>query len=434
MAKKLTKSKAKEILHDKSVHGKPLTDKQRKFFGAVASGLIPYAENGIEGTMGGLTDVGFNYNGAWGGTMQMGGSLPGAVGFTYARTNSPAPSNGKYAKKTKASAQNGEEMRYYQEGLDFKPKTISKDGGWLSKYDDGGIIEDDMGQWAHPGEITKINSNQITMQGVDYPVLGISDTGDTQLMQPGEDYSFEGSSVTEIPMAQNGIKSKPVQKTGLEKFFDKGFEIGDDIKEGFQNIVETITPQVSKEWLFKKYRPVDYPSIGTAISNLIEHGNEPIGRDAQGDLNVGEEAWSKALGLPTKQKYIVPSKYRPTTSKDPNAQYFALNNIIDQDKIIAEARKRGLQPGAKYQIEGLAPYIKKGVMDEDYFGMIDPLQNFQISVDPEGKYISLYDKYDFNSGLLNAQIKPFEFYDRFYLPKTKSTVKKENGGWLNKYE
>ena len=98
----------------------------------------PEAENGIEGTMGGLTDQGFNYNGAWGGTMQMGGSLPGAVGFSYARTQSPAPNNGKYAKKTKASAQNGQEMKYYQEGLDWKPKTISRDGTILDKFQDGG--------------------------------------------------------------------------------------------------------------------------------------------------------------------------------------------------------------------------------------------------------------------------------------------------------
>lgn len=164
----------------------------------------PEAENGIEGTMGGLTDQGFNYNGAWGGTMQMGGSLPGAVGFSYARTQSPAPSKGKYAKKTMASAQNGEEMKFYQEGLDWKPKSISRDGGWLSKFEEGGIIEDDRGQWEYPGEITKINSNQITMQGVDYPVLGISDTGDTQMMQPGQDYTYEGKSVTEYPMAQGG--------------------------------------------------------------------------------------------------------------------------------------------------------------------------------------------------------------------------------------
>lgn len=79
-----------------------------------------------------------------------------------------------------------------------------KDGGWLSKYENGGVIEDDRGQWAYPGEITKINSNNITMKGVNYPVLGISDTGDKKMMQPGKDYKFDGNSVTEYPMAKDG--------------------------------------------------------------------------------------------------------------------------------------------------------------------------------------------------------------------------------------
>lgn len=71
-------------------------------------------------------------------------------------------------------------------------------------YREGGVIKDDRGQWAHPGEITEIGSNDITMQGVDYPVLGISDTGDTQMMYPDQDYKFDGEKVTEFPMAQNG--------------------------------------------------------------------------------------------------------------------------------------------------------------------------------------------------------------------------------------
>ncbi len=256
---------------------------------------------------------------AWGGQFQMGGSMPGAVGFTYARTGG-IPSNGPYAKKTKASAQdgiglsfisdpklrntlegnksellqpgdyrlpegrmsgsiypssevsrsiggeqgepaylipsfkygaplqdyvgeynrtgqylggpfktwqeadtfgelrhqyidkkyetlpspiktwgdgfqNGGEMKFYQEGLDWKPKSISKNGS---------VIKDDMGQWAHPGEITEIGSNQITMQGVPYPVLGISDTGDTQMMYPNEEYQYDGSSVIEYPIMKEG--------------------------------------------------------------------------------------------------------------------------------------------------------------------------------------------------------------------------------------
>ena len=84
-------------------------------------------------------------------------------------------------------------------------KNKNRNGGWLSKYENGGVIEDDRGQWAHPGEVTKINSNNITMKGVNYPVLGVSDTGDTKMMQPGVDnYKYDGNSVTEYPMAKDG--------------------------------------------------------------------------------------------------------------------------------------------------------------------------------------------------------------------------------------
>ena len=82
----------------------------------------------------GYNTKGRNYSPAWGGQFAMGGSLPGAVGFTYARTQDPAPSNGKYAKKTKASAQNGQEMKFYQEGLDFTPKTISQNGLLMDRF------------------------------------------------------------------------------------------------------------------------------------------------------------------------------------------------------------------------------------------------------------------------------------------------------------
>lgn len=140
-------------------------------------------------------------NPAWGGQFQMGGSLPGAVGFNYARIG--APSNGKYAKKTLSSAANGKEMQYYREGLDWKPKSISEDGS---------VIKDDMGQWKYPGQITEIGSNQITMEGVPYDVLGVSNTGDVKLMKPGKNYKFKGKKVTEFPMAKNGI-NKQDQKT-----------------------------------------------------------------------------------------------------------------------------------------------------------------------------------------------------------------------------
>ena len=88
--------------------------------------------------------------------------------------------------------------------IDSKSINYDPDGNIIPNMQTGGVIEDDRGQWAYPGEITKINSNNITMQGVPYPVLGISDTGDMQLMQPEGEYKFKGNNVTEFPMAQKG--------------------------------------------------------------------------------------------------------------------------------------------------------------------------------------------------------------------------------------
>jgi len=76
----------------------------------------------------------------------------------------------------------------------------------------GGIIQDNMGQLKHPGKITKINSPNITMKGVGFPVLGVSDIGDTKMMLPNQDYTFDGNSVTEFPLAKSGIHINPKNK------------------------------------------------------------------------------------------------------------------------------------------------------------------------------------------------------------------------------
>lgn len=57
-----------------------------------------------------------------------------------------------------------------------------------------------LGQWQYPHQITTIPSNNITMKGVDYPVIGVSDTGDTKYMLPNMDYLFDGNYVTEYPI------------------------------------------------------------------------------------------------------------------------------------------------------------------------------------------------------------------------------------------
>ena len=45
-----------------------------------------------------------------------------------------------------------------------------------------------------------IPSRNITMKDVDFPVLGIDNLGNSQMMYPEEDYTFEGNEVLEMPM------------------------------------------------------------------------------------------------------------------------------------------------------------------------------------------------------------------------------------------
>lgn len=69
----------------------------------------------------------------------------------------------------------------------------------------GGPILDPRGQWAYPGQVTRIPSPNITMQGVPYPVFGVGSNGQQQMMYPGQDYDFNDAQyVDEYPMMRNG--------------------------------------------------------------------------------------------------------------------------------------------------------------------------------------------------------------------------------------
>jgi hypothetical protein len=85
----------------------------------------------------------------------------------------------------------------------------SKQPKQLSKPKD--MILDPMGQWKHPGENTRIPSNNITMEGVPYPVLAKPNVGQPVMMQPGAHYTFPGADyVDEFPkFAGGGTQEDP---------------------------------------------------------------------------------------------------------------------------------------------------------------------------------------------------------------------------------
>jgi hypothetical protein len=62
------------------------------------------------------------------------------------------------------------------------------------------------------------------------PILGISNTNDMKLMIPGQNYKFDGTFVTEIPMAKNG-GTKKVKIQSLSKPPKKGLTWGEYLKK-----------------------------------------------------------------------------------------------------------------------------------------------------------------------------------------------------------
>jgi hypothetical protein len=316
--------------------------------------------------------------------------------------------------------QNGGEMKYYQEGLDWKPKTISANGSSISGE------EDDI-------EKRIINYNN----------------------------SPEGKRAHNVTTKVDEIKqSGPRSKEDLAEIGSKaiyhsemaGLKSLDFLASTALNTVFPPYLMDKPEWLrketFKAYRPTSYPDAKKAIENF-RHNINPE-RDDQGNLDISEEAWSKALALGEKPNYIVPSKYKPANAKDPNAKYYTLKpGIIDQQKIIDFVRspeyqknKRKAKDNKTYVMEVPAMH---GFINDDYlkyrdknkltdYSQIDPIQGFQIynGWDPVKKknYAAIYDKYDFDASTVNSMIKPYEFYDKFYY-KDGGPIKDDRGQWAH---
>jgi hypothetical protein len=257
--------------------------------------------------------------------LAMGGSIPGAVGFSYARTNDPAPSNGPYAKKTMASAQNG---------------------GWLDQYKEGGVIKDDLGQWAHPGEITEIGSNQITMQGVPYPVLGVSDEGDVQMMYPEEDYEFIGNTVTEYPMAEDGIQTTTDQTTYPWSPGNKNKNRGDQLAN-FKN-----QPQQEKP------KPKPNTFVDKLIAESAERKNNINLRElppiAVNDNipNAHNMAVKADAALVKQQQYEKIVKVKEAKAQADAQKKFNALPKAEQERIINEQRNQQYGSVTQYEPEG----------------------------------------------------------------------------------
>ena len=134
---------------------------------------------------------GRNYSPAWKGQFQSGGNIESK--WEYSNTN------GKLIPQSQLKTS------------DWLLNNIvsNQNNNLIPIAENGKIIKDNNGYW-NPnnwGKVVEIDSNNITMKGVSQPLLGISDEGDIQYMEPNKNYKFKGKKVREFPIARNGINN-----------------------------------------------------------------------------------------------------------------------------------------------------------------------------------------------------------------------------------
>lgn len=206
-------------------------------------------------------------------------------------------------------------FKIFQEGYnkynssDYKPVIhVNSDGT--------AVIDDNRGQWEYPGEVTRIASNDITMKGVPYPVLGVGADGEQRMMYPNEEHTFNQGPVTEYPMmqAQNGgwlskyQNHENLRADGTKKgtgYFgvlnrpDGGvsteISIGVNIN-GKEVEIPTMVPTLTKEELdYLLTNPVDKEDlldtpIGQSIGNkAVEYSKQRMNKGLNPFYQEGEE-------------------------------------------------------------------------------------------------------------------------------------------------
>jgi len=276
----------------------------------------------------------------------------------------------------------------------------------LPKNKYGGVIKDNRGQWAHPGQVTQIGSPNITMRGVNYPVLGVGADGQKIMMQPGGDYTFNQAPVTEYPMMQRG--------GGFISNLKKAYV------DAYNNYNSRTFPAETLPQRQKAYRTIN-PSSYLDLRNYGRWVSDEQREESYDPRS--EEAFKFYLGLstPDELKYLKKSKYIPTINAvDKN--YYTVDPQLEQDIFNSYKDKVKLEE----ILQTDESEIETPISGKDGAGL---LGRFGVSRgrDKQGDYLSYYDRYDLKDfAQKRTKGMPYSIYNRIYYPK------KEQGGEMIK--
>ena len=248
----------------------------------------------------------------------------------------------------------------------------------LNEYEDGGVIKDDRGQWDYPGEVTEINSNEITMKPdpltgkkLTRPLLGRSDTGDVKIMKPGKDYKFKGTKVTEYPIAQEG-ENIPGGKNIKVKYPSGDIKTVNTGSPEYVDMYKTGKIQTPEGMANDTYwgGELDDVKVKGKLSPLAKARAEydkKHGRDAF--INQKKDEYIKGLG---ESNWFGTDRtnFPETVLRDINANYDYDRNTSALEKI---AKQRGFDLNKRDNwIHNLTPGEREALINSKYSAQLNP--------------------------------------------------------------
>lgn len=225
------------------------------------------------------------------------------------------------------------------------------------------MIIDPMGQWAHPGENTRIPSNNITMDNVPYPVYADPNVGPSRMMYPEQEYNFPGADyVDEYPQMKSGgnklnhvvVKQSKIPGANKGLFSNQSFRKGQLIGLAHSN-----GQPVGK--IGNMHNHSDQPNMYS-----VKHGNERYVY-AKRDIQPGEELTTNYRLQPELEQPEDFMRKGGSTPKLPNKKNSrAYSRSLDAtNRLFAEhpwfkktkSRKNKIyDPNAKYYQDGGTSY------------------------------------------------------------------------------
>lgn len=253
----------------------------------------------------------------------------------------------------------------------------------------------------------------ITMQDVDFPVVGVDEFGNTQYMEPGQEYYFPGSEVTETPVAQFGgdmkfwrpvlqkggqlpiaQKGKQVKPLYVESKNDPRYKAYNDSLQVY-NHYNNLKKQIDKT---KKFPDTDtnmkttFSVTGksesiipkTKLQKLMSHPDSDP-RKNFGKYNKGTEEIMKpvdVLKYPSDKWYSLQAGLLPIYKK-PEQQVIVKNTppspplppvppVVERPKM--EAKQNNLQPEnvvSNFEIEASIPITRREFIAPKYYNVED---------------------------------------------------------------